>query len=269
MNLLLNALEAVGNDGRVRVELCADRHLVRLRVLDNGPGLAQEMAQRLGEAFQTTKPEGVGLGLAVARQVAEAHGGRLEYSRSGDLSCFELSLAATVALPGRNLRRLTTAPSHELSGAARTMSHILIIDDEESICWALRRLFSESGHRVTVASTAEEGLARAQSESPQLVMLDIRLPGIDGLEALNRLRTLAPRDARGDHDRLWQLVDRRGGLVARRLRIPDQTVRSRSGCRRRGPCACTPRRIGRRGSDRTGAAGRRIARPRPGHARSL
>jgi two-component system, NtrC family, nitrogen regulation response regulator GlnG len=72
------------------------------------------------------------------------------------------------------------------------MSHILIVDDEESICWALRRLLTESGHRVTVASSAEEAFEHVGCDAPHLMMLDIRLPGMDGLEALDRLRRLMP-----------------------------------------------------------------------------
>ena len=94
MNLMLNALEAVGKEGRVRVEITSFADRIRFRVLDNGPGLAREIAERLGEPFQTTKPEGVGLGLAVARQVAEGHGGSMIYSRAGNLTCFEISLPA-------------------------------------------------------------------------------------------------------------------------------------------------------------------------------
>ena len=93
LNLLLNALEAVGKNGRVRVEIEADASHALLRVLDSGPGLAPEVQERFGEAFLTTKPEGVGLGLAVARQVAESHGGTLTYRRPDGMTCFELSLA--------------------------------------------------------------------------------------------------------------------------------------------------------------------------------
>ncbi|HEY2837806.1 MAG TPA: sigma-54 dependent transcriptional regulator [Pirellulales bacterium] len=71
------------------------------------------------------------------------------------------------------------------------MSQILIVDDEESICWALRRLFEEEGHRVAIASSAEEAFEQVGRQAPDLVMLDIRLPGMDGLEALGRLKRLS------------------------------------------------------------------------------
>jgi len=72
------------------------------------------------------------------------------------------------------------------------MSHVLIVDDEESICWGLRRLFAEQGHEVAVASSAEEAFEHVGRNVPDLVMLDIRLPGIDGLEALTRFGRLIP-----------------------------------------------------------------------------
>ncbi|HVU90239.1 MAG TPA: HAMP domain-containing sensor histidine kinase [Pirellulales bacterium] len=111
MNLMLNALEAIGKEGWVRVELLADYEQVRLRVLDNGAGLPPEIAQRLGEAFQTTKPEGVGLGLAVARQVAEGHGGHLLYTRNENVTCFELSLPAGDPPPAEPPASTSVAPS--------------------------------------------------------------------------------------------------------------------------------------------------------------
>ncbi|HEX4146616.1 MAG TPA: sigma-54 dependent transcriptional regulator [Pirellulales bacterium] len=67
------------------------------------------------------------------------------------------------------------------------MSQVLIVDDEESICWGLARLLREAGHRVSVASSAEEALLAADSERPQLVVMDVRLPGMDGLSAMKEL----------------------------------------------------------------------------------
>src|SRR4051794_38981803 len=72
---------------------------------------------------------------------------------------------------------------------------VLIIDDEEPIAWALRRAFERERFRVAVAATAEDGLAKARKESPDVVFLDVRLPGMDGLTALAELKTAAPNAA--------------------------------------------------------------------------
>ncbi len=67
------------------------------------------------------------------------------------------------------------------------MSQVLIVDDEESICWGLERLLTEAGHQVRVASNAEDGIAAARAERPEMVVMDIRLPGMDGLTAMKAL----------------------------------------------------------------------------------
>ncbi len=98
LNVLGNAVEAAGPGGTVQVSLCeetrlaAETAIVVLEVLDSGPGPTPEVAERLFEPFVTGKPEGVGLGLAVARQVAEAHGGSITWGRKGDWTCFRIEL---------------------------------------------------------------------------------------------------------------------------------------------------------------------------------
>ena len=71
------------------------------------------------------------------------------------------------------------------------MSRVLVVDDEASICWALREFLGDQGHEVDVASSAEEGLELAGREPHDAVILDVRLPGIDGLSALGKFRELA------------------------------------------------------------------------------
>ncbi len=66
------------------------------------------------------------------------------------------------------------------------MSHVLIVDDEESICWGLERLLTDSGHDVSVAASAEEAFARVARQTPDLIVLDVRLPEIDGLSAMKQ-----------------------------------------------------------------------------------
>ncbi|MFO0801220.1 MAG: sigma-54 dependent transcriptional regulator [Gemmataceae bacterium] len=69
---------------------------------------------------------------------------------------------------------------------------VLIIDDEEPIAWALRRAFEREGYRAAVSGSAEDGLKKAAAHPPDVVFLDVRLPGMDGLTALDRLKTAAP-----------------------------------------------------------------------------
>src|SRR5690242_20842280 len=70
------------------------------------------------------------------------------------------------------------------------LKHVLIVDDEEAVCWALERALTREGHRVAVASSAEDAFALAEGQRFDAVLLDVRLPGLDGLSALGRLREL-------------------------------------------------------------------------------
>lgn len=71
------------------------------------------------------------------------------------------------------------------------MSQILIVDDEEAVCWALKKALTGEGHRVATAASAEDAFAQAQRQPPDAIILDVRLPGLDGLSALGRLRVIS------------------------------------------------------------------------------
>lgn len=101
LNVLGNAIEAAGPGGSVAVNVrgatSEGQPEAVIEVWDSGPGPATEVAERLFEPFVTGKPEGVGLGLAVARQVVEAHGGRIGWQRDDGRTCFRIELPAADA----------------------------------------------------------------------------------------------------------------------------------------------------------------------------
>ena len=70
------------------------------------------------------------------------------------------------------------------------MAHLLIVDDEQSICWGLSRLVQEMGHTAVTAATAEQGLESARLNRPDVIVLDVRLPGMDGLCAMRHFQTV-------------------------------------------------------------------------------
>src|SRR6266478_6660782 len=71
------------------------------------------------------------------------------------------------------------------------MSHLLIVDDEEAVCWALKKALAKLGHQVAVAASAEEAFRLVAKQVPDAIILDVRLPGLDGLSALGQLKDLS------------------------------------------------------------------------------
>jgi len=92
LNLALNAIEAAGPGGSVALELRKDGHTRVIEVTDTGPGPPSQLGETLFEPFVTGKPEGVGLGLALARHVALAHHGSVSWAREGSFTRFRLTL---------------------------------------------------------------------------------------------------------------------------------------------------------------------------------
>ena len=95
LNLALNAIEAAGQGGTVSLEAYSQNGEVSIEVVDSGPGPPPDLADVLYEPFVTSKPEGVGLGLALVRQVAHDHAGRLSWARAGEATRFILTLPQT------------------------------------------------------------------------------------------------------------------------------------------------------------------------------
>jgi signal transduction histidine kinase len=101
VNLALNAIDAVGRDGRVQIQTTLANGRLELAVEDDGPGPPAELAESLTEPFVTGKQEGIGLGLAVAKAVAEEHGGRLSWSRAHGRTRFVIALPLPAGHPSR------------------------------------------------------------------------------------------------------------------------------------------------------------------------
>jgi signal transduction histidine kinase len=99
LNLVVNAIDAAGRGGAVRLEARASGNDVRLSVTDTGPGPPEHLQATLAEPFVTGKPEGIGLGLAIVTAVAEEHGGRLEWGRANDRTRFTIVLPAAAVSP--------------------------------------------------------------------------------------------------------------------------------------------------------------------------
>ncbi len=182
INLIVNAQQSMaGTHGvprrlTVRTARGPAKRTVTLDVVDSGPGVPAEVARRIFEPFFTTKPEGqgTGVGLSFSQGLAEAHGGRLELVPSTDGAHFRLTLPVD-ACPPIGMAAAEDAVDDE--PAPRTA---LIVDDEREIAESLADFLSLEGFACDIVIGGAAAQARLSDRDYDLIVSDLRMPGIDG-----------------------------------------------------------------------------------------
>jgi PAS domain S-box-containing protein len=190
MNLCVNALDAMDNKGTLtlRTRLLADGR-VELAVEDVGRGMAPEVAARATEPFFTTKAigQGTGLGLSMVYATVKAHGGSMDIqSEEGRGTTVRIRLPGARNAPGGAGK---AADQDQRLRALR----ILQVDDDELILASVPLMLEHLGHAVSTAAGGQEALDRlANGLEVDLVLLDLNMPGMNGLETLAHLRQRHP-----------------------------------------------------------------------------
>ena len=199
VNLLANAVKFSHLGGRVELAVLGDaaRQQVRLEVRDSGIGIAAADLGRLFQPFTqldsrlSRQYEGTGLGLALVRRLAEAHGGSVAVeSELGVGSTFRVTLpwlAAGAARPAAEAP-VEAERSPRAQGRAGGRVRVLLVEDHASNVAVMRDMLELRGYGLAVAQEGEEALALARAERPDLIVMDIQLPGMSGLEVIRRLR---------------------------------------------------------------------------------
>jgi len=194
-NLLHNASKFTQNGGTVRVELELIGGDAIVRITDNGVGIPSDQIDRVFEMFARIErtaskgDRGAGIGLALAKRLARMHGGDLSAWSAGE----NRGTTFTVGIPGAAVVPITieTAPEKLGSIVTGAMLDILLIEDNDDVADTLAAWLETLGHRVTVARTGPKGLEMALTLKPQLVLCDIGLPEMDGVEVCQRVRQAA------------------------------------------------------------------------------
>jgi PAS domain S-box-containing protein len=192
MNLLVNAeqaIEAHRGHGTVWVRLSRQDGTAAITVEDDGPGIPPEVMTRVFDPFYTTKPEGegTGLGLSVSAGIVADHEGKISAApRPEGGARFTVTVplrAGSRVEEGRPEPRGLAAPV-ALAGRGR----VLIIDDEPDIRRSISRFLTRSGWQVSLAESGEEGLQRLTDVAFDVLLCDLRMPGMSGTELYRRLQ---------------------------------------------------------------------------------
>ncbi len=187
-NLLSNAIKYTPPDGRIRLSVAREREEAVIRVEDTGVGIAPEMLSAIFGIFTQVEGTldrsqgGLGLGLSLVRRLAEKHGGSVVASSPGLGQGSEF----TVRLP-LYYGPLPSRQSERAQPAVRPR-HILIVEDSEEGRESLRLLLEIEGHRVDVAEDGQQGVEMALELKPEIALVDIGLPVLDGFEVAQKVR---------------------------------------------------------------------------------
>jgi signal transduction histidine kinase/ActR/RegA family two-component response regulator len=190
-NLLSNAAKFTPTRGRIALRVQAVGDQVEVAVEDSGTGIGPELLPRVfdlfvqGQQAMDRQAGGLGLGLAIVKTLVELHGGTVSATSEGEGhgACF------TVRLPRATASAVVagTAPPAPVTSADGR--RILVVDDNLDAAETLARLLDSFGHAVRTAANGPQGLAMLSEFRPELCILDIGLPGMDGYELARRLRT--------------------------------------------------------------------------------
>jgi PAS domain S-box-containing protein len=187
-NLLHNARKYTPAGGSVRVALVATGSAAEVRVEDDGIGIAREHLPSIFELFVQANPTlartegGLGVGLTLVRGVVELHGGQVSAASEG----IGRGARFTVTLPTAPAdARAVPAPAPAIRPSAR---RILVVEDNPDGREALGMLLRLQGHEVDEAGSGREAIAAAERNPPDLVLLDIGLPDLDGYQVAAALR---------------------------------------------------------------------------------
>jgi CheY-like chemotaxis protein len=191
VNLLANAAKYTADGGRISlaVEQSGDECLLRVR--DTGVGIAPALLPRIFDLFTQAERAldrsqgGLGIGLAVVQRLVELHGGRVAaHSSLGHGSEFVVHLpavAAPVVAVAATIAAEATAPTQRCL-------RVLVVDDNVDTVESLGMLMQLEGHAVRTAHSGPGAMAAAGDYRPDVVLLDIGLPGLDGFEVAKRIR---------------------------------------------------------------------------------
>jgi signal transduction histidine kinase/DNA-binding response OmpR family regulator len=197
-NLLNNAAKYTEEGGHIRLTAQHEGGKVVLRVQDNGVGIPPSMLSSIFELFKQVDRSldrsqgGLGIGLTLVHELVELHEGRVEAFSAGanQGSEFVVRLPAVMEEP----QSFPVNGADEAAAKPRP-SRVLIVDDNSDSARSLSMLLEMGGHEVRTCYDGPSGLAEAEAFCPEVVLLDIGLPGMDGFEVAKRLRQreLSPR----------------------------------------------------------------------------
>ena len=188
-NVLMNAVKYTGPGGQIRVESRNEGEEAVVSISDNGIGISEELCPHVFDLFvQGTRTldraqGGLGIGLAVAKRLIEMHRGRVSVAShgAGHGAAFEIRLPRIVSVAGSSgVHAPLRVPPRR----------VLIVDDNTDAADSLAVLLSLEGHETRAIYSAREAIARAESFQPDVILLDIGLPEMDGYEVARCIREL-------------------------------------------------------------------------------
>jgi PAS domain S-box-containing protein len=203
-NLVSNAVKFTPKKGRVQVRLESVNSHVEISVSDTGIGIRPDFLPyvferfRQGESGTTRKSGGLGLGLAIVRHIVEMHGGTVEASSAGEGqgATFRVRLPLMIVAPeAKQTRR--EHPRTEWPQALTTLGdlrgiHVMAIDDEEDALTLLRVVLETAGAQVTTVASSTAALQRIEEVQPNVLVIDLGMPEMDGFELIRRIRSAGP-----------------------------------------------------------------------------